>query len=83
MITANQILKKLQEKVWGKDKPLAEAAGKSILKNELTYGEFLDEVGKNVPKKEKKPLEGKIKATKATVRKPKAKQKITTQRKTG
>ena len=84
MITANQILKKLQEKIWGNNKSEAEAAGNSIKAHGLTYGEFLDEVGKNTPtvstasKKEKKPLKIKV-----VQKKPRAKQKITTQRKTG
>lgn len=83
MITANQILKKLQEKVWGKDKALAEAAANSIKKNGMPYSEFLKGLATVDQKKPETQPEAKLKAKKATVRKPRAKQKVTTQRKTG
>ena len=41
MITANQILKKLQDKIWGKNTDMAHAAANSILAHGMTYNEFL------------------------------------------
>ena len=36
------ILKKLQDKVWGKDEKLAKAAGNSIMSKGMTYTEYLE-----------------------------------------
>lgn len=36
------ILKKLQDKVWGKDEALAKAAGNSIVSKGMTYTEYLE-----------------------------------------
>jgi hypothetical protein len=43
------VLKKLQDKVWGKDEKMAKAAGNSIVSKGMTYTEYLEGLAEATP----------------------------------
>jgi hypothetical protein len=63
------VLKKLQDKVWGKDEALAKAAGNSIMSKGMTYTEYLEGLAHTdptppqadaAPKKRKTPTKPRV-----------------------
>jgi len=66
------ILKKLQDKVWGKDESMAKAAGNSIVSKGMTYTEYLEGLATTTP-----PMEEAAPKKRKTSTKPRVSKKVT------